>query len=145
MSYVPRPTFQGAQSKSKGGSLFSKLNKPLGQTEAAATTPRLSVGRTLFYGALVVAGLYVVTRWTSPSRVSRNRRRQLRRNDRGEIKRLVSIATSHGWQVSHTGKNHIKFVSPDPRVPIIIASGTPSDWRAVKDTKTRLRRAGLPV
>jgi hypothetical protein len=59
------------------------------------------------------------------------------------MKRITRIAEDQGWEVSLTGGGHYKFLSPDPSVPPIYTSQTPSDYRALLNFKSRLRRSGL--
>lgn len=59
------------------------------------------------------------------------------------MKRLARLAEEQGWDVSLTGGGHYKFLSPDPSVPPIYTSSTPSDYRSLLNFKARLRRSGL--
>lgn len=62
-----------------------------------------------------------------------------------EIAQLARLAHENGWRVEPTkGRtgNHLAWFSPDGASRIISAS-TPSDYRAVRNLRSRLRRAGL--
>lgn len=61
-----------------------------------------------------------------------------------DIKDLVNIAKEQGWTVYQSKRRgHWKFFSPDPNVPVIFTSSTPSDWRSAKNLRSELRRNGL--
>lgn len=59
-----------------------------------------------------------------------------------KTKDLIELAREQGWTVESTKKGHITFLSPDGRHRIVCGS-TESDHRAVRNTRARLRRAGL--
>ncbi|WP_163557532.1 type II toxin-antitoxin system HicA family toxin [Halomonas sp. NO4] len=61
------------------------------------------------------------------------------------VKPLIDYAHRHGFEVSMTRKNHLKFRRPG--YPTIFTSSTPSDNRTVKNTLSQLRRAqeGRPL
>jgi hypothetical protein len=56
---------------------------------------------------------------------------------------IVAAARRQGWKVSTTKRGHIKLVPTDPSKPIVVASGTPSDHRAVRNLLALARRSGL--
>jgi hypothetical protein len=58
-----------------------------------------------------------------------------------ETKALVELAKAQGWEHSKTSGGHHRLVSPDGK--IVGMSGTPSDWRSVKNFRGQLKRAGL--
>jgi predicted RNA binding protein YcfA (HicA-like mRNA interferase family) len=60
-------------------------------------------------------------------------------------KKLIKSARVQGWEVTRTRRGHLKFRSPDPGVPLIFGSGTPSDYRSPRNLAAHLRRAGLTV
>lgn len=63
-----------------------------------------------------------------------------------ELKQLIERAEACGWTVSRSRhSSHWKFLSPDRNVSPIYTSATPSDWRAVRNLRARLRRGGLCV
>ena len=62
-----------------------------------------------------------------------------------EFRKIIKKVEQQGWEVEHTRKGHIKFRPPNPEFGIIIASGTPSDHRALKNLVARLRRAGAII
>lgn len=56
-------------------------------------------------------------------------------------KDLKRTATRDGWRVITTGRNHLKWLSPDGRT-MLFTGATPSDWRAIKNHKANMKRAG---
>lgn len=54
---------------------------------------------------------------------------------------LVSFALNEGWDVSRTASGHLKF-SKAGCAPIYTGT-TASDYRATRNAKARLRRAGV--
>lgn len=58
-----------------------------------------------------------------------------------ETKSLVDLAKEQGWEHSRTSGGHHRLVSPLGR--IVMMSGTPSDYRAVKNFRAQLKRSGL--
>lgn len=60
------------------------------------------------------------------------------------LKELIRIAEAQGWQVSTTGGGHLRWTGPDDEGPVFTPS-TPSDWRALKNATSVLRRHGLRV
>ena len=62
-----------------------------------------------------------------------------------EVQAIIDVAQAADWTVEMTKGCHIKFVPPMKSQPIIVAATTPSDWRARKNLKSRLRRCGLKV
>lgn len=62
-----------------------------------------------------------------------------------DIYELVELAVRQGWHVDKTNKGHWRFRPLDPAMPIVFFSGTPSDWRAIRNFQTKLRRAGLQL
>lgn len=58
-------------------------------------------------------------------------------------KDLISLAKDQGWEHSRQSNGHHKLVSPDGKV--VGMSGTPSDYRAVKNFRMQLKRAGLRI
>lgn len=64
----------------------------------------------------------------------------------GEWKALEEAAREQGWEVEQTRGNHRKFIPPAGNdAPYIFSSGTPSDYRAVKNCRAKLRRAGVRI
>jgi hypothetical protein len=62
-----------------------------------------------------------------------------------EVKELVAQAQKWpGWRVQET-KSGWMLYPPDKNIPGIAVHKTPSDWRAWKNTTSRLRKAGAPI
>lgn len=54
---------------------------------------------------------------------------------------LVKAARAAGWVLEMTRNNHWRLRSPDGEA--IFFPLSPSDWRGWKNTRSRLRRAGV--
>jgi hypothetical protein len=59
-----------------------------------------------------------------------------------ETNRLITAAVDQGWRYDESSRGHVRLYSPDGRT-IIGTSGTPSDHRAAKNFRSRLKRAGV--
>lgn len=59
------------------------------------------------------------------------------------LRLMIKAAESQGWVVERTCKNHYKFLPP--LGGIYIAACTPSDHRAIRNTKSQLRKMGLKI
>jgi predicted RNA binding protein YcfA (HicA-like mRNA interferase family) len=58
---------------------------------------------------------------------------------RHDLKELLRAAEARGWRVDATRRGgHVRLVHPDGGV--VVASGTPSDRRALANLKAMLRR-----
>lgn len=62
-----------------------------------------------------------------------------------DLRNIVKLAESQGWEFGRTKKGHVKFCSPYDSVSPIFYSGTPGDRRAHNNLVAKLRRAGLNV
>lgn len=62
---------------------------------------------------------------------------------RKDVKALVKLAESQGWQVTITRSNHVCFRSPEGKTTF--TPSTPSDGRGMKNAKAQLRRNGLAL
>lgn len=60
-----------------------------------------------------------------------------------EVDQLVAAAVLNGW-VCRSGGKHYVLRSPDG-VTTVTVSKTPSDFRAVRNIRADLRRAGVPL
>ena len=56
---------------------------------------------------------------------------------------MIRLAQSQGWTVSLTNGGHYRWTPPRKDAPLVITASTPSDLRALKNIKSRLRKAGL--
>jgi hypothetical protein len=54
---------------------------------------------------------------------------------------LAELAREHGGTVEGTRGNHLAIVLPNGER--VICSGTPSDWRALANTRANVRRAAV--
>ncbi|AEQ21109.1 hypothetical protein E3_1895 [Rhodococcus phage E3] len=45
-----------------------------------------------------------------------------------------------GFEATRTGRMHLKFRHPDPRVQLAYSPGTPSDHRSLQNSLAMLRR-----
>lgn len=68
---------------------------------------------------------------------------ELRMKLRGDWKDLAEAAIRAGCVLTQTGSNHIKWQTPQGRA--VFSAGTPSDWRAIRNTRAKLRREGVDV
>lgn len=59
-----------------------------------------------------------------------------------DLDKLIAQARRAGWRVTKTTRGHWKFWSPDGK-HAVVASGTPSDRRAVANLRAQLKRAGF--
>jgi len=62
-----------------------------------------------------------------------------------EVQDIIKKVERLGWAVTRTNSGHWLLRSPDPRVPLIYAPHSPSDWRGLKNLKSLLRRYGVTV
>ncbi|WP_230854495.1 hypothetical protein [Arthrobacter terrae] len=62
-----------------------------------------------------------------------------------DLRNLVRLAESQGWEFGRTHSGHVKFCSPYSTTQPVFYSGTPGDHRAQKNLVAKLRRAGLDI
>jgi len=63
-----------------------------------------------------------------------------------ELKKLIKLARSQGWEVRITGGNHVEWKPPDKSKPKIYSGNTISDGaRGFHNVKAILRKNGLDV
>lgn len=60
-----------------------------------------------------------------------------------ELHPLIDAARDQGWRVQVTSNGHLKFLPKDRSVSPVFGPSTPSDYRSVKNVRTKLRKAGL--
>ena len=60
-----------------------------------------------------------------------------------DLREIERAARAQGFTVGRTNRGHLKFTPADPTKQIVIASGTPSDHRALKNLIAELRRQGF--
>lgn len=58
---------------------------------------------------------------------------------------LKSAAEAQGWAVEETAKKHWKFVPPHKGVTPVFYSGSPSDWRAIRNFVAAMRQRGFQL
>jgi predicted RNA binding protein YcfA (HicA-like mRNA interferase family) len=56
-----------------------------------------------------------------------------------DLARLLRQASACGWQLVRTRKSH--WLLRHPSGAVVVTSGTPSDQRALRNTRAQLRRA----
>jgi hypothetical protein len=61
-----------------------------------------------------------------------------------DMEQFVKRARRHGWRVELTNGGHYKFFPINGNTPII-APSSPSGIRSIANTKSRLKKAGLPL
>lgn len=59
-----------------------------------------------------------------------------------DYEKIIDAAIRQKWRVERSKKNQVKFYPPNSRV-MIVASGTPSDRRAIHNLLSQLRREGF--
>lgn len=62
----------------------------------------------------------------------------------GEARPLVRQAEAEGWRVAVTKRGHLRMYAPDGKT-MVGFSGTPSDWRSLRNFRAKLRAAGVAV
>lgn len=62
-----------------------------------------------------------------------------------EIHPLIDAAREQDWRVDLTDGGHVRFLSCNRNVRPIYTSQTPSDWRAMRNLRSTLRRHGLRI
>lgn len=60
-----------------------------------------------------------------------------------DYREIKKAAERQGWQVRQTKKGHWQFIPPDEDQDIVIAPGTPSDWRSIHNFLADMKRSGL--
>lgn len=60
-----------------------------------------------------------------------------------QLKTVIKKAKKKGWTITRCKNNHLRFFPPEEDKSIVFFSGTPSDWRAVRNLITKLRHQGL--
>lgn len=61
-----------------------------------------------------------------------------------DLRKLVREMEKQGWTVEHMNSDHLRWYPPDGRDPVFSGS-TPSDWRALRNIKAKLRRRGADI
>lgn len=59
---------------------------------------------------------------------------------RKDMMALVDDCLKKGWRVTQTAKGHYKFLAPSGG-GVFFCAGTPSDYRAIANTKARIKQA----
>ena len=59
-----------------------------------------------------------------------------------EIRELLREAQRQGWRIEPTKRGHYKAWPPQGGPPVTI-SGTPSDWRSIRNVVALMRRLGF--
>ncbi len=62
-----------------------------------------------------------------------------------DITGLIAEARKQGFGVTRLRSGHLKLTPPSRAAPLIIVSGSPSDYRALAKIRSQLRRAGLTL
>lgn len=60
-----------------------------------------------------------------------------------DIRLFIETAEDQGWTVKKLKSGHWQFIPADKTKRIVVASGTPSDYRSIKNLRSDLRRNGL--
>lgn len=68
------------------------------------------------------------------------------RADRDDHFRAIrDAAEEQGWAVQETAKKHWKFVPPKEGTTPVFFSGSPGDWRAIRNFVAAMRQRGFQV
>lgn len=59
---------------------------------------------------------------------------------RKEVRELIRYLEKLGWMIRSSGKHYVAMKPGHPRIPI---PKTPSDWRGLKNSISRLRKEGV--
>lgn len=59
-----------------------------------------------------------------------------------DLKHLKRAARQQGWTVELANGGHLKWTPPTDS-PIVFSPSTPSDWRAIANIVSRLRKSGF--
>lgn len=60
-----------------------------------------------------------------------------------DFQKLIKEAENQGWEVSRTGGGHLRWMSPEGKV--VFSAFSPSDKRALQNTKKELRIKGFAI
>jgi predicted RNA binding protein YcfA (HicA-like mRNA interferase family) len=58
---------------------------------------------------------------------------------RHDLAKLLRQASACGWQLSRTRGGH--WLLRHPSGAVVVTSGSPSDWRTLRNTRAQMRRA----
>lgn len=58
---------------------------------------------------------------------------------------MVLAVAKQGWAVSISGRTHWRLCPIDKQYPVQFISFTPSDFRAIKNIRSQLRKAGAQL
>ena len=61
-----------------------------------------------------------------------------------DLWQAYKAAKRAGWRFQPLRNSHSRWLSPDGKAAVTVPA-TPSDWRAVSNTISRLRQAGLNI
>lgn len=64
---------------------------------------------------------------------------------RREVQRIVERLAQQGWAVSISGHSHWRLCPQDKQYAVQFVSFTPSDYRAIKNIRSQLRKAGAQL
>lgn len=62
-----------------------------------------------------------------------------------DVQKIADKAVAAKWVVEHTDNQHLRFKPPQRDKPIVIYSMTSSDWRAIRNLRSQLRKSGLNI
>ncbi len=60
-----------------------------------------------------------------------------------DITHLLALARTQGWGIERRRSGHYMLTPPSRAAPLIVVSGTPSDFRVLAKIRSQLRRAGF--
>lgn len=60
-----------------------------------------------------------------------------------DLRDIEKAAREQGWHTGRSRRGHPVFTPPDPSKRKVYGSGSPSDWRAIRNLLAQLKREGL--
>jgi len=60
-----------------------------------------------------------------------------------DLRKVIDAALAQGWRIERLTTGHLRFVPPDKTKHMVVVGGTPSDFRWLQNTISKLRRSGL--
>jgi hypothetical protein len=60
-----------------------------------------------------------------------------------DLREIEKAAKEQGGETGRTKRGHLRWLPPDPRMPIVIGAGTPGDRRALRNFLAQLKRSGF--
>lgn len=62
-----------------------------------------------------------------------------------DVDALIKAAWEQGWWCERSKKNHVRCFPPDKAKSAVLLESTPSDYRSVPNSRSRMRKSGLTI